>query len=253
MSNENSEPIESIGKSKQYQNPHNAIFLASDGFEEIGQSAGGHPLMIKRLRGENQNLKKILLIGGVHGNETEGVAFMEGFCREFGISTNKAFHDDIDLFLFPVLNPDGFFGFKRSNDNGVDLNRNMSTKDWQSEAIKPKYYPGPSANSEPETKALIDLLHHYSFDFIISFHSWKPMVNINGPADTFADIIAQKLGYITTRDIGYPTPGSLGTWAGWERNIPTITLEFERGMELDKVYPFARDAIIDSIGALLKQ
>ena len=31
--------------------------------------------------------------------------------------------------------------------------------------------------------------------------------------------------YPVTRSIGYPTPGSLGTWAGVERGIPTITLE----------------------------
>ena len=34
-----------------------------------------------------------------------------------------------------------------------------------------------------------------------------------------------------TRRIGYPTPGSLGTYAGKERHVPVITLELaSRGM-----------------------
>ena len=29
------------------------------------------------------------------------------------------------------------------------------------------------------------------------------------------------------KDIGYPTPGSFGTYAGIERNIPIITIELD--------------------------
>ena len=32
-------------------------------------------------------------------------------------------------------------------------------------------------------------------------------------------------GYPTMASIGYPTPGSLGSWAGIDRGIPIITLE----------------------------
>jgi protein MpaA len=32
-------------------------------------------------------------------------------------------------------------------------------------------------------------------------------------------------GYPVVTSMGYPTPGSFGTWAGIERNIPTVTLE----------------------------
>lgn len=32
--------------------------------------------------------------------------------------------------------------------------------------------------------------------------------------------------------IGYPTPGSFGTWAGVEKGIPTITLELDEEVEV---------------------
>jgi protein MpaA len=36
-------------------------------------------------------------------------------------------------------------------------------------------------------------------------------------------------GYPIKGDIGYPTPGSFGTWAGIEKKIPMVTLEIESG------------------------
>jgi protein MpaA len=55
------------------------------------------------------------------------------------------------------------------------------------------------------------------------------------------------LPYEITEDIGYPTPGSLGTYAGWERQIPTITFEIERGLPLSEVWPTVRGAVLAAI------
>lgn len=228
--------------SRKYENPERAIHT-ENGFQELGKSAGGHPITYKVLPGKKG---RALLVGGVHGNETEGVAFMEGFVKEFCLDASSS-PANCEIVVLPVLNPDGFLNYARQNANGVDLNRNMRTKDWQAEALEPKYYPGKAPDSEPETRALLKLIEMHPPDFIISFHSWKPMVNVNGPAHAFADVIAKKLNYIITEDIGYPTPGSLGTWAGWERSIPTITLEFERGIDLSNIYSFARNAILSSL------
>lgn len=237
---------DSLKESIPYSNPESALFTEKP-WEIIGKSAGKRDISGLQLTYDNK-APNVLLIGGVHGNETEGVAFMEGFVREF-LPGDKWKELAVNLYLLPVLNVDGFTGFKRQNDNGVDLNRNMSTKDWTSEAREPKYFPGSHADSEPETLVLHEVLKKFQPHYIISFHSWKPMVNINGPAHDPAKLIGDALDYILTEDIGYPTPGSLGTYAGWERKIPTITLEFERGMELSSVYPFARDGILRSFDA----
>ena len=45
----------------------------------------------------------------------------------------------------------------------------------------------------------------------------------------------KKPGYEVKTDIGYPTPGSLGTYCGLEKGIPTITYEVERGLDFQKV------------------
>ena len=236
-----------LPESKRFADNNDANF-EGNGWFKIGESAGGRGIMAKDLKSETSE-KKVLLIGGVHGNETEGIRFMVDFCSEFAKDEKKS-PFEFDLFLIPLLNPDGFLKHERKNDNGVDLNRNMATKDWVSDFTEDKYNPGKHANSEPESRILTDLLEKHKFDYIISFHSWKPMININGPAEPFGELMKNKLKMSVVKDIGYPTPGSLGTYAGWERNIPTITLEFERGFDLENIYAYARDGVLDSFKAL---
>jgi len=237
-----------IKPSIPYTNPQDALF-SGENWEELGQSAGGHPITGNRMLSSKKDAPWVLLLGGVHGNETEGVRFMEDFVREF-ILPQKESQFSFNLYSLPVLNPDGFLSFKRQNANSVDLNRNMKTKDWNAQYTEERYNPGSAAESEPETRVLANLLVEIKPDYIVSFHSWKPMINTNGPSQKFAALMTDHMDMIVADDIGYPTPGSLGTYAGLERQIPTITLEFERGIELDTVYPFARDAVLNSFNAL---
>ena len=51
------------------------------------------------------------------------------------------------------------------------------------------------------------------------------MLNFDGPARPVAEAMAKTSGYPVVEDIGYPTPGSFGTYAGKIRQIPVVTLE----------------------------
>ena len=216
---------------------------------EKGRSAGRNPIYYKHLKAK-EGAFRVLLIGGVHGNETEGVRFMHDFCCEFFDEKDVSPFEQ-ELLAIPVMNPDGVLNHQRTNANMVDLNRNMPTKDWSREYTEKKYDPGKSSGSEPETRHLIEIIEDFKPQYIISFHSWKqPLINYNGPALSYAQKIAEKFDMEITEDIGYPTPGSLGTYAGGERQIPTIVLEFERGIPLESVYPLAKDAVIHSFNTL---
>ncbi|MGE0207339.1 MAG: hypothetical protein AB7R69_05830 [Candidatus Babeliales bacterium] len=107
----------------------------------------------------------------------------------------------------------------------MDLNRNLPTKDWSAAASKPKYNPGPKALSEPENQFLVKLLDKYKPGLIISFHTWKPILNYNGDCKDVADFFHAFNQYEMASDIGYPTPGSLGTFAVEKYNSPVLTFE----------------------------
>ena len=125
----------------------------------------------------------------------------------------------------------------------MDLNRNLPTKDWNPKAFDEKYPPGPYAGSESENKALIKLIDMYNPKAILSIHSFKdPQINANGHDETGVMNLANHLleffphKKITRgEEMGYPTPGCLGTFAGYEKKIPTITLELLRGDDEEKI------------------
>ena len=141
----------------------------------------------------------------------------------------------LKLTLVPALNLDGVLAKTRTNGNGVDLNRNLPSNDWNPKAFNDRYPPGPSANSEPENQALTAYLERTRPRFIVSLHSWKPLLNINGPCEPEAQAIHALTGYVIEESIGYPTPGCLGTYAGLERDMPTLTYEIERGLSPQNV------------------
>ena len=69
------------------------------------------------------------------------------------------------------------------------------------------------------------------------------MINVNGHCAAQAEVLRDITGYPIEQDIGYPTPGSLGTYAGMERNIPTITYELRKGAPLATLLPLHLKAV----------
>ena len=174
---------------------------------------------------------RVLILGGVHGDEREGVEAAYGLLGRWA----QGFPYRLRVDVLPALNMDGVIRSTRGNARGVDLNRNMATNDWSAEVVNPRYNPGPSANSEPETKALIGWLESNKPVIIFSLHSWKPILNINGDCRAEATAISQFTGYALDESIGYPTPGCLGTYCGIERDMPTLTYEIERGLSTEEI------------------
>ena len=72
-------------------------------------------------------------------------------------------------------------------------------------------------------------------------------MNYDGPREETYKI-AEEIANITElpicENIGYPTPGSFGTYAGIEKNIPTITLEWGESNDiyLNNVYYKQKEA-----------
>lgn len=186
---------------------------------------------------------RVLILGGVHGDEIEGVVCARGLLDVF----LQNYSYQMQLTLIPEMNPEGVLNKTRGNGNGVDLNRNLPTKDWSPVATTPRYQPGPSPLSEKENQALDDELKKNPPHLIVSLHSWNPVLNINGDCRPEAEVLARHTGYSIDSDIGYPTPGSLGTYAGLERNIPTLTYEIQRGQSISDVLKIHVPAICDML------
>ncbi len=166
--------------------------------------------------------KYLYLIGGVHGDEVEGVYVLKELFQWL-----KLEHDlkDMPMIVIPILNVDGYRMQSRVNAHAVDLNRNLPTKDWTNVHTKPRYNPGPEPLSEPENQFLVKLMDKYKPGLILSFHTWKPILNYNGNCKDVAEFLSKYNSYEIASDIGYPTPGSLGTYAVEKYHAPVLTFE----------------------------
>jgi len=160
--------------------------------------------------------KKLLIIGVFHGDEFQGEYFINSYLKKKNTPQKNEVH------YIPRLNKNNV----RTNLRGVDLNRNFPTKNWI-KSERNDYFGGDEPNSEYETKFLVDLIDKEKYDAIITIHSPYKTVNYDGPAEDLARKIQKFLGYKITSDIGYPTPGSFGTYCGVERKIPTVTIEID--------------------------
>jgi protein MpaA len=165
----------------------------------------------------------LLVVGGVHGNEPSGVeAALEM------VAALRASPPAAPVWIIPALNPDGVAANTKNSASDVDVNRNFPARNFTT-VHEPRYDPGPSPVSEPEVRALCDLVDRASPWGVVALHAPFACINYDGPAAAWAAAVAAASGWPVREDIGYPTPGSLGSWLGHDRGIPVLTIEFPPG------------------------
>ncbi len=93
----------------------------------------------------------------------------------------------------------------------------------------PGYHPGAAPLSEPETACFAALVDRIQPRAVVTVHAPFACINHDGPAAAWAAAVAAACGWPAQADIGYPTPGSLGSWLGVERGVPVLTIELPPG------------------------
>ena len=191
--------------------------------DRYGKSHLGLPLEVWRPRGAC----RLLLLAGIHGEEPEPPYALSRALRQLAAPP-------ADCATVLAANPDGLLRGTRGNARGVDLNRNFPARSWRpdpvlhrstiEDASDIRLSPGGEPASEPETRALIALIEELKPQQVVALHA--PLGCIDDAGETpLGRRLAQRTGMPLVRDVGYPTPGSFGSW-GADRGLPVITYEF---------------------------
>ncbi len=199
------------------------------------RSTQGRALMLRDIppqvrqvaaHGSPAQAARILVIGGIHGDELTSAALVMRWLPWMQEAEAGAYHWRI----IPVANPDGLLANPptRVNANGVDLNRNFATPDWERDALSywrgrtradPRRFPGPSARSEKETRWLEAQIDSFHPNVVVSVHAPYGLLDYDGPARQ-----PRRFGHLTLNRLGI-YPGSLGNYGGVHKQTPVITIE----------------------------
>lgn len=192
------------------------------------ESVEGRPIYHFDKLTSKKNAKKILVLGLIHGDEGPSGTLISWWTQRL---------DDIEPSnswrLIPVSNPDGFIKNSRLNANGIDINRNFPTHDWDKNAMShwklsqksnPRRFPGNVAGSEKETLCIMKHIEEFKPDFVISAHTPYAVLDFDGPKvqfPKFKELPWQTLGNF---------PGSLGRFMWVDRKTPVLTVELRGAM-----------------------
>jgi protein MpaA len=168
-----------------------------------------------------------LVFSGIHGEEPETTYALSRALRQL---VDPPEHCAVVL----AANPDGLIRGTRGNANGVDLNRNFPSKDWRAGPVTHRstiedksdvlLTTGDRPASEPEVQALLALIEELQPRAVVALHA--PLACVDDANDSpFGRRLAQRTGMPLVRDVGYPTPGSLGSW-GSDNGVAVVTYEF---------------------------
>ena len=177
---------------------------------EIGTSVQGRAITAVH-RWTDGAKDRVLVLGQMHGNEKAGV----DIARRLESAPLPA---NTDLWIIATMNPDGNAADTRVNAAGVDLNRNFAHL-WLHADEGTGTYSGPAALSEPETRAVTDLIAQVQPRMTVSFHQPLFGVDTSGApsARWLADALADRTG-LPRKDFTC-SGGCHGTFTGWHNDF----------------------------------
>lgn len=144
---------------------------------QYGSSVQNRPLYAMKISDnvtQNEAEPEVKLIANIHGDEPIGYDMMirtiELLTSEYGLNPRITdIVNNTELWIIPMMNPDGYANGVRYNAAGVDLNRNFPT---------PSGISNPDGNPHaPENLAMMDFSNQHNFVSGLSFHSGALVMN----------------------------------------------------------------------------
>ena len=163
--------------------------------------------------------EKVLIMATIHGNEDAGTPLVGRLLDE--LKARPSLLAGRTALILPLANPDGYALRTRGNASGIDLNRNFPASNRINNEIH-----GQGGLTEPESTILHDLILTHRPAHIVTIHQPLYCLDYDGPGGDIARHMGQFCS-LPVKKLG-SRPGSLGSFAGVDHNIPIITMELAK-------------------------
>jgi g-D-glutamyl-meso-diaminopimelate peptidase len=231
-------------------------------------TADGRNIYVARVGNPNAE-REVLVHASMHAREYINSMLVMSQLEFYFQNWNKEYKDGytygdvfntVCLYMIPMVNPDGVsisqFGSKgirndglrekfltmegsgnytrwKANVNGVNLNRNFNSF-WAPDKDHPAFegYCGEYAESEIETRAIVNLVNAHNFSCSIAYHTAEQTVYWNVGEKGQVYVEAERLAKLVSELTGYDMPyeesiprGLDYNWLNLVKGIPAITIE----------------------------
>jgi protein MpaA len=187
----------------------------------LGRSWQGRPIVAYEVG--NRSGTPVLVVGCIHGNEPGGIAIARALARRSP--------RDLDLWIVPVLNPDGLAAGTRGNARGTDLNRNFP---WRWRHRSGTYASGRRPLSEREARIARALILRIRPSVTIWFHQHLDLVYASG-GDRRVEKVFARVSGLSYR----PLPRLGGSAISWQNNTLRGTTAFAAELPAGRPGPAA--------------
>jgi protein MpaA len=204
--------------------------------ETIGRSAGGRKIVAYRAGEAGKPV--VMVVATMHGEENFGQYVANGLLEGRKIA-------DVDLWVVPVLNPDGLAKDRRWISGGVDLNRNFSYQ------FVRRAHSGPKAKSAKETRVIMHFLNRIDPAYLVSWH--QPLHGVD--SDSVKDLglmrrLAKNLDLPKKPLVcGGRCHGTMTGWFNHHHDGAAITVEYgSTARSMARMKGRDADAVLQAIG-----
>lgn len=202
------------------ESPERERFRGDEGWQILTRSVEQRVIEYRQFgRGDEQ----ILVVGPLESDEPAGVELIERLVDHFERFPRRL--DGATVTVVRDPNPDGRLRGSRTNARGVRLDMNFPTRQWRKVPIGDHWLSGRTPESEPETRALLELLDDLKPDRIVLLEATRREAELRYSQS--AEPIARRLARGQLTPIAWDpsrAPASLATYAGNERGVATLVL-----------------------------
>jgi carboxypeptidase T len=243
----------------------------------IGRSVEGRPLWALRIGERRDSTRKVAFLGCHHAREWISVEIpyllAEHLLENSSADPVQRWLQQGEVWVAPMVNPDGHEHTRTENrlwrknrrrnpggSIGVDPNRNYGYM-WgvldistSSHVPSDETYVGPRAFSEPEVRAVRNLVARELFGGVLSYHSYSQLVlfpwgytsepiedevdrtEMRTLAEDMEGLIRSVHGETYTAQQAsqlYPTAGDTTDWTYGEFDVPSFTIELRPATALE--------------------
>lgn len=192
--------------------------------------------------------RHVLVVGPLTGDSLHQLAVIDRLAAHLVRFPRSLTDTTVTIVRDP--NPDGRAHRTAGNARGVHLDANFHTTRWRKIPEGNRWLSGREPESEPETRILVDLLADLKPDRIVIVAGAPRQAGLAfcGPAEA----IARQVGIEARLRTGSIDPsaasGSLASYAGTERGIPTLVLQLAAAGPPDAMWAACKRALLCTIG-----